>query len=163
MGDVESKAELTMSLLHGTTCPMRSWLEAHKPAASRRHHLLLAACMWSVTGTLLWFFGARWVLQYRWGVLLLLIAVLAGGLKSRLILDRAARAMADRIQRQDDRRCIGGFLSLRSWGIVAVMMISGRLLRASPVSHALVGLLYAAIGTALLLSSRRLWSSWRHA
>ena len=123
---------------------------------------MLAAGMWSVVGTLLLFFGARWLLEYGWGVALLLIAVLAGTLKSWLVLDRAAGKIIDRIQSRDDRRCIGGFLSLRSWAIVAVMMVSGRLLRASPISHALIGLLYAAIGTALLFSSRRLWSNWRH-
>jgi hypothetical protein len=152
-----------MPPIHGTSNAMRTWLEAHKPAASRRTHLLLAACMWSVVGVLLLFFGARWAMEYHWGVLLLLIAVVAGTLKSRMILDRTARRIVDRIRSQDDRRCIGGFLSLRSWFLVAVMMASGRLLRASPVSHAFVGVLYAAIGTALMFSSRRLWSSWRQA
>jgi hypothetical protein len=140
---------------------MRTWLDAHKPAASRRTHLLLASCMWSVVGLLLLFFGARWLLAHRWGIALLPAAVLAGALKSRFVLDRTARRIGDRVLSRGDGRCIGGFLSVRSWTLVAAMMIAGRLLRGSPVSRTLVGLLYSAIGTALLLSSRHVWRRWR--
>ena len=74
---------------------MRTWLDAHKPAASRRTHLLLASCMWSVVGLLLLFFGARWLLAHRWGIALLPAAVLAGALKSRFVLDGTARRIGD--------------------------------------------------------------------
>ena len=84
-------------------------------------------------------------------------------MKSRFILNRVVRRIVDRIRSRDDHRCIGGYLSVKSWAIVAVMMIAGRLLRGSSVSRSLVGFLYAAIGTALLLSSRHLWRNWRSA
>jgi len=46
---------------------------------------------------------------------------------------------------------------------VAVMMVAGRLLRSGIVAARVVGPLYAAIGTALLLSSRLLWHAWQSA
>jgi hypothetical protein len=140
---------------------MRAWLEAHKPAASRRAHLLLAACMWSTVGSLLLFFGTRWLLEHRWGPIVLPIALAVGALKAHFVLDRAAGKIIERIHSHPDDRCIGGFLSLKSWATVAVMMIAGRLLRGSETIRPLVGPLYAAIGTALLLSSRHIWRSWR--
>jgi hypothetical protein len=138
-------------------------METYKPAASRRTHLLLAGVMWSAVGSLLLYFGSRWLLGYRWGVLLLPPAVGVGLLKSRLVLDRTAGRIVDRIQARGDRRCIGGFLSLKSWGLVLIMTIAGRLIRSSAFSRTLVGLLYTTVGTALLWSSHGLWRSWRQA
>ena len=142
---------------------MRTWFETYKPAASRRTHLLLAACMWSVVGCLLMLVGMNWLLGQQRAGMLLLIAVAAALLKSRLILDRIARRNVARIRSRDDNRCIGGFLSVKSWLIIAGMMFAGRLLRGSSLSRSLVGCLYAAIGMALVLSSRHLWRSWRDA
>ena len=40
------------------------------------------------------------------------------------------------------------------------MIIAGRLMRGSPAPRIIVGLIYTAVGTALLLGARRLWSAW---
>jgi hypothetical protein len=141
---------------------MRTWLETHKPAASRRVHLLFAACMWSTVGSLLLFFGTRWTLEHSWGPIALPFALAAGAVKARLILDRAAARITERIRRQTDDRCLGGFLSAKSWVTVAVMMLAGRLLRGSDTIRPVIGPLYSAIGAALLLSSRNIWRTWRH-
>jgi hypothetical protein len=140
---------------------MRTWLEACTPAASRRTHLLLAACMWSAVGLMLLFFGTRWLVDQAWELVLLPVALAAGAAKSHFVLDRAARRNVERILGRGDGRCVFGFLSLKSWALVAVMMVAGRLLRGSHLSRTLLGLLYAAIGTALLLSSRHVWRSRR--
>ena len=142
---------------------MRAWLDAYKPTASRRTQLLLASCTWTIVGSMLLFFGARWLLSHSWDIALLPLTMLAGVLKSRFILDRAACRIAERIRNREEPSCLGGFLSWQSWATVAVMMIAGRLLRGSHLSRTLVGLLYSAIGTGLLLSSRRLWCFWRQA
>jgi hypothetical protein len=139
------------------------WLESRKPAASVRVHLLLAALMWSAVGVALLVVGAIWGWRVphaaaRW---LLAAAVAAGVVKSRLILDRAARRIAARIESRGDGRCVGGFLSPASWLLVAAMAGTGRLLRSGLLSHHLVGLLYTAVGAALLISSRLLWRRWR--
>jgi hypothetical protein len=46
--------------------------------------------------------------------------------------------------------------------LVAAMILLGRLLRASPVPLIVRGGIYAAIGSALLFASRRLWASRRN-
>ena len=58
-----------------------------------------------------------------------------------------------RIERRGDGRCIGGFLSLRTWALVALMMVAGRTLRHSFVPAVIIGLAYAAVGTALLVAA----------
>lgn len=144
---------------------MGDWLTTYKPAASARMHLLLAAMMWTVVGAALLCFGVRWTLAgqipYVW--LFLAAAVMAGLLKSRFVLERTASRMIERIRTRGDGRCLGGFLSLRSWGFVALMIGAGCLLRTWMLPRTIVGLIYAAVGTALLLAARRLWQAWyRH-
>ena len=141
---------------------MRNWLEAHKPAASPWWHLLLASMMWSAVGLALLVFGARWLVQAEVPHVMPLIAaaVVAGVAKSRLMLDRVARRLVERILTRGEGRCIGGFLSLRSWLLVAVMAGGGGLLRSGLWSRTVVGLVYVAVGTALVLGSRKLWQAW---
>jgi hypothetical protein len=146
--------------------PRRTPLERWKPRAGGRTQLLLAGAMWSVVGALLLGFGTVWTLEALGdgaGSLALILGVLAGLAKGRYVLDRAAGRITDRIARRGDGRCLGGFLSWRSWLLVAVMSAAGRLLRGGLVSHAIVGPLYAAVGAGLLYSSRVPWRRWRAA
>lgn len=139
------------------------WIESHKPAAAAHVHLFLAGVMWSAVGTALVGFGGRWLWQSPspGGVWFAGLAVVVGVLKSRFVLDRAARRIVDRIRARGDGRCLGGFLSLRSWALVIAMAGGGRLLRGSHVARGLLGLLYIAVGTGLLVSSRVAWQAWR--
>ncbi len=139
-----------------------SWLHAYKPAASRRSHLLAASLMWSIVGTVLFLVGVAWILPTKgWPAVLMIVAAATGGfLKCRFILSRTARRAIDRINQRGDGRCLGGFVSWRSWGLVAVMAIGGRMLRLSPLPRAYLGMLYAAIGAALLVGAVIFWRAW---
>lgn len=144
--------------------PYRSSLERWKPRAGGRTQVLLAAALWSIVGTLLLGFGARWTLEAFGGgagALAVALGIGAGLLKGRFILDKAAEGIADRIEARGDGRCAGGFLSWRSWLLVALMSGAGRLLRSGLLSDAVVGPLYTAVGTGLLFSSRIAWRRWR--
>ncbi len=142
---------------------VQRWLEAHKPVASRRTQLLMAHLMWTLVGLGLFAAGLRWIVQ-RYGLPGLVYAApfLALGLvKALLALDKVARRTVGRIETRGHTRCALGFLSTRSWVLVACMMAAGRLLRASPLPRADIGFLYVAVGSALLVASRTLWRRWR--
>jgi hypothetical protein len=141
---------------------MREWLRTYKPAAPARVHLLLAAAMWTGVGGALLYFGVGWVMAGPMvhAGLLLAVAVLAGGVKARLVLDGAAGRLIDRIRRRGDGRCVGGFLSWQTWTLVIAMIVCGRFLRGSLLPRAIVGLVYVAVGTALLLAARTVWVAW---
>ncbi len=130
-----------------------------KPSAPARVHLLLAGLLWLVVGTLLAIFGGRWLwIDWGWpGAAASLAAVAIGIAKSHWVLDRAAVRMAVRIGERGDGRCIGGFLSWKTWLLVGLMSGGGRLLRHLVGANGFVGLLYLAVGVALLRSSRLLW------
>jgi hypothetical protein len=138
------------------------WAESHKPAAAVPTHLMLAWLMWATVGAALVGFGARWLWESTPAAAAWLTAgaVAVGALKSRLVLDRVAGRIVTRIRARGDGRCLGGFLSLWTWGLVILMIVAGRLLRGTFV-HVVVGPLYLAIGTALLVSSRVTWRAWR--
>ena len=137
-------------------------LNTLKPAVPARWHLLLAALTWTVVGSLLSVFGTRWIIvSSPWTKMVLMaIAAAMGILKARFVLDRAADRIIKRIRDRGDGRCIGGFLSLPTWCLVAVMAGTGRWLRGGLLPHTLVGFIYLAIGIALLLACRRLWLGW---
>lgn len=111
--------------------------------------------MWTAVGSGLLGFGAAWLFPDR--LWLLVPALLLGLAKARFALRPAADRAVARILERGDGRCIGGFLSARSWIFVIAMAAAGRFLRSAPVSRAVVGFVYAAVGTALLLASARLW------
>jgi hypothetical protein len=140
------------------------WTESHKPAAAVSTHLMLAGSMWLIVGSVLVIFGSRWLwagdpVHAPW---VAAASVAVGFMKSLLVLDRVARKAVERIRARGDGRCIGGFLSPQSWGLVALMMVGGRILRGS-IAAAVVGPIYMAVGTSLSLSSRLAWRAWNDA
>ncbi len=141
---------------------MNEWLDACKPAASARTHVLLAAMMWTIAGAVLMLLGVRWALSarvpYVW--LLLVVAAGVGACKSRLFLQRAAKRTIGRIHARGDGYCLGGFLSWRGWMFVALMAGMGRVLRGGLVSREAAGFIYTAVGAALLLTTPLLWRAW---
>lgn len=143
---------------------MQRWVERFKPRASRRQQLFLAAALWTVVGVLLFIFGSRWALEdagARRGAGFVILGLVIGLIKGHFILDRAARRITTRILDRGDNRCVGGFLSWKSWLLVAIMMFSGRILRGGILPPTLVGTLYGAIGAGLAFSSRIAWRRWR--
>ncbi len=141
---------------------MNGWLHTLKPAAPVRWHLWLAAAMWTVVGALLLSFGSRWVIQADLaGKAVWLALVLAAGVvKARLVLNRAAGRIADRIRARGDGRCIGGFLSVKSYLLVGLMAGGGRLLRGRVLPQEIVGLVYVGVGAALVVGALTLWRAW---
>ena len=116
---------------------MTYWAESHKPAAGVTAHLALAWLMWAVVGAALAAVGARWTWESTPAAAAWLTvgAVAVGAAKSRLVLDRAAGRIVTRIRTRGDGRCLGGFLSLGTGGLVILMMVTGRLLRGTFARH----------------------------
>jgi len=138
------------------------WLDRHKPAAAVPTQLMLAWLMWATVGSAMAVYGIYWTREAEpvAAPLIVVIAAAVGAIKSRLVLDRAALRVVDRICARGDGRCLGGFLSIRTWGLVGLMMVAGRFLRGT-LAHGIVGPFYIAVGTALCLSSRISWRAWR--
>ena len=124
-----------------------------------RVHLLAAALIWSLVGALLMSRGFQWLTEISWQWLAL-PALALGTLKGLFILDGVARKNIERIRGMQDGACIGAVYSLKTWGLVVLMIALGRLVRSALLPRELVGPLYLAIGWALFWASRLIWRAW---
>ncbi len=101
-----------------------------------------------------------WTSDWPWRGALVAAALIVGIAKAVIVFQRVAQRIVTRIEMRGDGHCLGGFFSWRTWLLVAVMIVSGRLLRASPLPREIVGLILIAIGCALVLGTRHLWQAW---
>jgi len=126
---------------------------------SRSVHLFAAPFLWTAIGTLLMVRGFGWIGAgaARW---LVLLGLVIGTIKSRLILDKTARKSLQRILEMNDNTCIGAVYSWKTWLLVALMMTFGITMRKLTDPGLIIGTLYMAIGWALVLSSRLGWMQW---
>lgn len=137
--------------------PTPAELPAHPLAGTQRVQLVLAGTVWLIAACILSLRGARWLAGSRWMWPLVLGAVALGVLKARILLDRVVRSAAKRIRDRGPDVSPTGFLSLRSWAVTGAMMALGYLLRLTPLPHVVLGVLYIAIATALIVASRVYW------
>ena len=138
---------------------LKKILHRYKPGVSIRTHLLLGGLIWTVVGFFLLTNGL--VLVSLEGHLLYgLTGLLLGSIKTFFILDKVARKNIKRIKEFEDKACFGSVYSLKTWFMVAGMIILGRFLRTTVLPGEIIGLIYTAVGWALMISSRLMWIEW---
>ena len=138
---------------------LKDILHKYKPGVSIRTHLLLGALIWTMVGFLLLTNGFRLVLLegHLWYGL---TGLLLGTAKTLFVLDRLARKNIQRIKEFEDKVCFGSVYSLKTWFMVAAMIVLGRYLRTTVLPGEIIGLIYTAVGWALMLTSRLMWAEW---
>lgn len=117
----------------------------------------LAALIWLLVGMSLIIKGGQIL---AWQPLWLLSALAVGLLKAFLLLDRLARRNVLRLHAYKTPIFIGRLFAARTWIIIAVMIVLGRLLRLPGVAPQLSGFFSLAVGLALVVASRLLWQGW---
>ena len=107
--------------------------------------------------------GLYWIsaAPARWAAAALGVALIVGFLKGRFLLARGAEANARRILAAGDGRFIGSVFSAGSWALVVMMMFLGNRLRDSSLPRPWLGLIYTAVGVALVRASLVSWGHWR--
>jgi len=138
------------------------------PRAGVRAQLVAAALLWLVGTSILLVRGVFYIVapaeyeRFGYGVAVIgLVAIAIGMVKARLILIRYARKAVRRI-RTRGHACFFGFFAPSSWLFIIVMMGGGMLLRRTPLvdfwwGGTFLGILYVAVGTALLIADVVFW------
>lgn len=141
--------------------PPRPWYQRYKPSSSVQGALIAGAVTETLVGGVLLGVGTGWLVEQGWGSAMGLIAAgaLVGMAKAWIALLPATRRNIERIRRRGDGRCIGGFLSWRDWLALLVMMLLGRGLRLAGLPMAVVGFIFVAVGTAVLISASIFWQA----
>ena len=138
---------------------LKEILIRYKPGVSIRTHLLLGALIWTVVGFFLLTNG--FILVSSDGHLWYgLIGLLLGTAKTFFVLDRMALKNIKRIKEFEDKACFGSVYSLKTWLMVVGMIFLGRFLRTTVLPGEIIGLVYTAVGWALMLASRLAWIEW---
>jgi len=125
---------------------------------TREVHLRLAFVLWAIVGSALFSVGLIWVLRSDvtptslW--LSLAVALILGGVKGGIVLPKIARKNSARIHLLPMQSPLYCTFSVKSWGLVLLMILIGRGLRAAGLPLFFAGLIYVAVGFALLLGSR---------
>ena len=132
----------------------------YKPGVSARIHLFLAALIWSVVGFFLLTNGF-FLISVQGHLWYGAAGLVLGTAKTFFILDRVARKNVNRIKNFEDKVCIGSVYSWKTWVLVAAMIGLGRFLRTTLLPGEIVGLIYTAVGWALMLASRLMWLEWK--
>lgn len=131
---------------------------------SQRQHLAHAAIIWSIGGTILAVRGTSWILTDDWLhphlLWTLAVSLTIGLLKGGLVMTRSARRVSARIDRLGERSPAWRLFSRWTYLLIVVMIGAGFLIRwAGRHWHAmgLIGVVYLAVGVALLAGSLYYW------
>jgi len=128
-----------------------------KPRLNARTQLVLAGSIWYAVAIALGMRGIGWAIGSEWPLLIAGVGLALGALKGRFVMRRVAVRAIDRIRERDRDKCAGGFFSWQSWVVVLVMMAVGHALRLTAIPRPILGALYIAIATGLLLAGRLYW------
>ncbi len=134
---------------------------------TRETHLRVAFFMWGLVGTGLliagsyFLFGARSLsvldgAKPKPGLteaIALILALGVGFIKGNLVLKKVARKYSARIEKLPETSPIYMTFSPKSWILVAGMMALGRITRSIGAPPLVVGVIYVAVGFALVLGS----------
>ena len=144
-----------------TSPPLRQRLVRLLPRAGTRVQLVAAAAMWLIGASILLTRGIGYIHGRHWHAWALAAGLTLGVTKSRLLLDGVGRRAVARIRDRGHASFLG-FFSLQAWGLIALMMSGGILLRQlfvhpGQVGAGILGAVYIGVGTALLLADRIFW------
>jgi len=142
---------------------MSSFLDKLNPSVSKPFLKLLAGLLWLGTGIMLSIMGFKWVLiSPEQNALYFGLAGLAASLPIHYLgFSRIVNRNLARINDIDGKYCLFGFMSWKSYLIIAIMMTMGISLRHSSIPKVYLSVIYIGIGTALVLSSLRYFREMR--
>ncbi|MBD1841676.1 hypothetical protein H6F78_26470 [Coleofasciculus sp. FACHB-64] len=138
-----------------------------KSGLTRRQHLWIAGSLWTLVGLGLFSMGLVFWFKFPylglldgqhlgWGA----AAFSLGLIKGKLILDRTANRVINRVetlQEPNPFKSIFQMFGVKTIALIVAMMTIGIGLRRAGVSFEVRGLIYIAVGAALLWSCRRYW------
>lgn len=126
-----------------------------RPAVARYWLMLLAGLLWTGIGFGLCVTACVWLSEMDWprNGLGSLLGFGFGGVMYRYAFSPLARRNLERIASQPTEVCLFAFQAWKSYGLILGMTAVGMVLRHLAVQRLMLGVIYAAIGTGLLLGS----------
>lgn len=144
-----------------TNSRLSAFLIRYNPAVTNRWLIVLAGATWGIVGLLLCRYSYGWLspLQFDHAILFALVGAAISIVVHRYGMSKIARKNIDRLVAISGKKCIFGFLTWKSYAIIALMVTMGVTLRHSAVPKDYLSLLYTSMGGALLLGSIQYYRS----
>ena len=128
----------------------------------KKTSLIIVGVIWFLVGAGLSIAGVNWILQLGFGpkmIIFLTASVLIGSLKGRFVLQKVALKYykrSDIIQFNNNDKFFGWvkILGVKGFILIALMMVMGSFLRHSNIDRPILGIVYLAVGIALLYASK---------
>ena len=128
----------------------------------KKTSLIIVGVMWFIVGAVLSIVGINWMLMLGFGpklIMFLTPAVLIGVLKGRFVLQKVALKYYKRsdVIKFNDKDVFLGWakiLGVKGFILIALMMVMGSFLRHSNIDRPILGIVYLAVGIALLYASK---------
>lgn len=138
-------------------------MDVFTPRVPKIYLLLISALVWTFAGGMLLFKGYFFLTEFQHFVIFKILSCLAGGIVFYIVLfNRISQKHILRIKNLTfDRPCLFSFFNWKSYSMMAIMIISGIMLRKSgAVSPEYLSLIYITMGIPLLMSSFRFYYSY---
>jgi hypothetical protein len=131
---------------------LRTW---RKPSVERFWLTLIAGLSWLLAGIGLCLAASTWLSVVAWpgNILAALSSFGLGVLAQFLAFVPLARKNVRRIAQLPPQVCLFAFQAWRSYLMILFMAVLGYALRHAPLSRGLLGIIYLAVGSALVLAS----------
>jgi len=126
---------------------------------THKTHLKIAFSLWAIVGTGLLSAGGILLTMGQEGFntgtwLGLAVALILGYFKGKFMLTKIGRKNINRIFNLPEASPLYSTFSPRSWILILLMIAIGRTIRFLGASPTIVGVIYVAVGLALLIGSR---------
>ncbi len=137
-------------------------VEKYKPGIPKRHLLLIAAFIWLIAGTMLFYRGATELNSIGWKPCLTIISLVAGIIFFWLLFFRISSKHIRRITSLEILKpCVFSFFNFRSYLLMALMITMGiTVRRLRLISYVSLSYFFITMAIPLIISSIRFLWAW---
>lgn len=131
------------------------FLVKYNPAVSKHWHIALAGITWAGVGVLLCRYSYGWLsaVPHERAIVFAVIGLAIALVVYRFGMSRIARKNLNRLKGIQNKKCLFGFLTWKSYANIALMVTVGITLRHSAVAKDYLSLVYTSMGGSLLIGS----------
>ena len=138
-----------------TESKLKTFLAKYNPAVTSRWHIAFAGSAWGIVGLFLCRYSYGWLspLQLNRAIVFTVLGIAIAFVVYRFGMSVIARKNIARLAAKNNKSCLFGFLTWKSYANIGLMVGLGVTLRHSSVSKDYLSLVYTSMGCALMMGS----------
>ena len=136
--------------------------DKYKPGVHKKYLLIVSGLMWSGVGIFLDSLAFRWILNYNYQIIYIMLGLILGFSIHHFGFSMVARNNIKRIiLKTNSKACLVSFQKWSGYGIIVIMMSLGMFMRNTTfIPKNYLAILYLGIGSGLFFSSIKYYKSY---